>query len=40
MGPADVPTYREERIYGPDQQIPVVIEGREVGGVAVRDLLP
>jgi Uma2 family endonuclease len=35
-----VPGYRERRDYGPGESIPVVIAGREVGVVAVRDLLP
>jgi Uma2 family endonuclease len=32
--------YRDAQTYGPDAEPPVVIDGREVGRVAVRDLLP
>jgi Uma2 family endonuclease len=32
--------YRDVQIFGPDVEAPVLIEGREVGRVAVRDLLP
>jgi Uma2 family endonuclease len=32
--------YRDERSFGPDDEIPIVIEGREVGRLAVRDILP
>ncbi len=39
-GPADVPTYLVERTYRPEEQVPVIIEGRDIGTIAVRDLLP
>jgi Uma2 family endonuclease len=39
-GPDALPDYRMRRDYGPDDEVPVVIEGREVGRLAVRDLLP
>lgn len=39
-GPADVPRYAERRIYRLDDEVPVVLDGREVGRVAVRDILP
>jgi Uma2 family endonuclease len=32
--------YLEQRGYAPDEEIPLVIEGREVGRIRVRDLLP
>ena len=32
--------YDSCRIYGEDAEVPVVIDGREVGRIAVRDLLP
>jgi Uma2 family endonuclease len=34
------PTYRRRKVYGPEAQVPLVIQGRVVGHVAVRDLLP
>jgi Uma2 family endonuclease len=39
-GPAEEPDYRERRDYGVDDSVPVVIEGREVGRIDVRELLP
>jgi Uma2 family endonuclease len=39
-GETDLPTYREERTYKSGMEVPVVIEGREIGLVPVRDLLP
>ena len=39
-GPAANPTYRNRQDHGPDETVPLVIEGREVGRIAVRDLLP
>jgi Uma2 family endonuclease len=32
--------YRQHQDYGPDAAVPVVIDGREVGQLTVRDLLP
>jgi hypothetical protein len=37
--PADA-NYRQQRFYSTAESAPVVIEGREVGGVTVDDLLP
>ncbi len=39
-GPADEPDYRQRRDYLAGEEVPVVIDGREVGQVLVRDLLP
>ena len=39
-GPTEKPDYRHRQDFGPDDAIPLVIEGREVGRLAVRDLLP
>lgn len=39
-GPASKPEYRAVQVFGPDDAIPVVIDGREVARLAVRDLLP
>jgi Uma2 family endonuclease len=33
-------TYRTTRSFGPDDEVPVVIDGREVGRIEVRDVLP
>ncbi len=39
-GPVEEPDYLHRQDFGPDDMIPLVIEGREVGRLAVRDLLP
>jgi len=39
-GPADEPDYRHRQDYGPAESVPVVIDGRELGRLAVADLLP
>jgi Uma2 family endonuclease len=39
-GPTRSPSYAESRRYGPDEQVPVVLDGRELGRIAVRDVLP
>lgn len=39
-GPGEDTDYRRRRDYGVSDLVPVVIDGREVGRVAVRDLLP
>lgn len=39
-GPADQPDYRQHHVYGLADAVPLVIEGREVGRLAVRELLP
>lgn len=39
-GPAESPDYRGRRDYGPSDEVPVIIEGREVGRLAVQELLP
>lgn len=39
-GPGEQPDYGQRQDYGPADQVPVVIDGREVGRIAVRDLLP
>lgn len=39
-GAADSPDYRQQHNYGILDQVPVVIEGREIGRLSVRDLLP
>ena len=33
-------SYRESATFGPDDEVPVVIDGQEVGRLAVRDILP
>jgi Uma2 family endonuclease len=32
--------YRQEATFGPDAEVPVLIEGREAGKIAVKDVLP
>jgi Uma2 family endonuclease len=39
-GPAAEPTYRTRQDFGHADEVPLVIEGREVGRIPVRDLLP
>jgi Uma2 family endonuclease len=39
-GPAVGPDYRRRQDFGPSQQIPVWIDGNEVGRLTVSDLLP
>ena len=39
-GPADPAKYEEIKVYQKDDHVPVVVDGREVGRVAVADLLP
>jgi Uma2 family endonuclease len=39
-GSVGEPDYLQRQDYGPNEMIPLVIEGREVGRLAVRDLLP
>jgi Uma2 family endonuclease len=33
-------SYRDVQVYGPDDEVPVIIEGRELGRIKVRDVLP
>jgi Putative restriction endonuclease len=39
-GPPARPDYREQQNYGPEERIPVVLGGVEIGRLPVRDLLP
>lgn len=39
-GPSDSPGYSGATTYGPEDEVPLVLDGREVGRSAVRDLLP
>jgi Uma2 family endonuclease len=39
-GPAEQPSYRQRRDFGPADDLPLVIDGQEVGRIAVRDVLP
>jgi Uma2 family endonuclease len=39
-GPDATPGYRQLQTYGPDDLVPVVIEGREMGQITARELLP
>jgi hypothetical protein len=39
-GPAEPPGYRTRRDYGPEDTVPVVLDGVEVGRIALADLLP
>lgn len=39
-GPADPARYEETKVYQKGDRLPVVVDGREVGEIAVSDLLP
>jgi Uma2 family endonuclease len=39
-GPADEPDYQQRRDYGPTEAMPLLLDGQEIGVLAVRDLLP
>jgi hypothetical protein len=39
-GPAETPSYRERHESGPDDEVPVILEGREVGRIAAKEILP
>ncbi len=39
-GPALQPDYRKEQVFGPTEEVPVIIAGQEVARIPVRDLLP
>jgi Uma2 family endonuclease len=39
-GPAEQPDYRQRQEYRPDDKIPVVLDGEEIGRLPVRELLP
>ncbi len=39
-GPGEQPDYRKNETYSAADDVPVVLDGREVGRIAVRDLLP
>jgi Uma2 family endonuclease len=39
-GPADPPSYRRRNDYAPNDEVPVVLDGREVGRILVREVLP
>jgi Uma2 family endonuclease len=39
-GPGPSPGYRQHRDYGPDEAVPLILDGQEVGHITVRDLLP
>jgi Uma2 family endonuclease len=39
-GRGEAAAYKEAAFYGPDDEVPVILEGRERGLVMVRDLLP
>ena len=39
-GPCDQPGYRQRQDYHRDEEIPLVLDGVEVGRIKVRELLP
>lgn len=39
-GPIKKPRYRKKQVYGIDDKVPLVIDGKVVGTIAVRDLIP
>ena len=38
-GPVESPRFESCRFFGPDDEVPVILDGREVGKVAVKDVL-
>ena len=39
-GPADEPDYRQRQIYGENDWVPVLLDGKEIGKLEVKALLP
>jgi Uma2 family endonuclease len=39
-GPDEKPAYPQRRDYGPADEVPVIIEGCEIGRIAAREVLP
>jgi Uma2 family endonuclease len=39
-GPAETPDYGRREDFGPEAEVPVALDGREVGRIAVREVLP
>jgi Uma2 family endonuclease len=39
-GPVEHPSYAQRQQYSPDEEVPVVLDGREFGRVTVKDVLP
>jgi len=39
-GEAEEPDYQRRQDYGPDDEVPIIIEGREVGRLLAREILP
>src|SRR4029079_1213350 len=39
-GPTELPDYGQRQVYGPEDAIPVVLDGAEIGTLPIRELLP
>jgi Uma2 family endonuclease len=39
-GPVETPTYARREVFDASSEVPVILDGREVGRIAVRDILP
>ncbi len=39
-GPSEQPSYEERREYGPDDEIPVILDGIEIGRIVAKEILP
>jgi Uma2 family endonuclease len=39
-GPSEKPFYRWDGWHGPDDEVPVVLDGREVGRISAKEILP
>ena len=39
-GPIEAPSYLQHKEYGPNDDVPVILDGREVGRISVREVLP
>ena len=40
IGEGQAATYQTHRIYGPEEEVPLILDGREVARFFVRDVLP
>jgi Uma2 family endonuclease len=39
-GPAETPDYRDHKVYGANERVPVILDGKEIGTLEVKALLP
>ena len=39
-GPAEEPDYRQRKVFGEDDWVPIFLDGKEIGKLEVKALLP